>query len=224
MNYPTAAIDIECVPRGESPEFDGPAGHWETFVISAACTPTPDGGPESAVFVRRDGSDDARRHLLAATANWLRTRAPQTIITYNGKSFDMPILNDHIDAISDEQLAEYLRDQLHKPDHRDLFGELVERRPENAKWPSLSESVREFGIDAPVTKLDGDVVDGGLMPALGARILRGEGLGERERFALQKYARTDVTPLEKLARAIDNAPSREERIRAEADAVTGGGR
>jgi hypothetical protein len=213
----TLAIDIECVPRTETPEFDQPAGCWDTFAIGLSHK-RPETPPDTTVLVRRDGTESALRKLLAAMANWLRERVTDALLSFNGHSFDVPILESHIESVEghDKPFADYVRESLDLA-HRDLFAEIVESQPDSKKWPSLSESLAERGIGSETATLDGDVVEGALMPAIGSRVLaEDKTLGRHERSALKKYAASDVTPLHELASELD----RERHATAEAREAT----
>lgn len=214
------ALDLEATHTTDEPDFDRPET-WRVFAISLAFDDSSSDDSESVVLVRRDGSDRERRQLFCAMANWIRERAPHDVVlSYNGDSFDFPIIEHNIEEIEaqDADLAGFVRSQLDVP-HRDLFKEICERQPDDEKWPSLSESLDERSISAPVATLSDRVVDGGAMPALGERILSGGGLTDEERDALVRYSKSDVEPLLELAGRLDRECG--ERIAMEADAVTG---
>ena len=216
------ALDIECSPLTDEPQFNDTAGNWDTFAVGLSHKRDDETPPDTTVLVRRDGTERGLRKLLVATANWLRERAPHdALLTFNGTTFDLPILEGHIESIEeqDQQLADHVRGAL-DISHRDLFEECKARRGPNEKWPSLAEALATRGIDSATAKLDGDIVEGSLMPAIGTRILDPEKtLGAHERSALKKYAASDVDPLHELADCLD----RERHSAAEADVVTDGG-
>lgn len=210
------AIDIEAAPMTDTPQFDQP-DQWECFAIALSHRPTPDAMPETTVLVRRDGTERARRQLLCAMANQIVDWSPDCLVGYNTESFDLPILGHHIGAIaeSDPTLAAFVKDAL-DIEHRDLFAEIVESQPEQQKWPSLSESLRERGLAKATPRLDGSDVTGADMPDFGDKILAGDGLSHRERRVLREYASSDVRPLHPLADRLD----RERHAAAEAREAT----
>ena len=196
------AIDIEATPRTADPEFDDPAGQWDTFAIALSQRTHPDGMPETTVLVRRDSSDHGLCKLLAASANWLAERAPHDcLVSYNGESFDFPILRDHIECelqAHDDALAGYVRHALDVP-HRDLFAEIVDSQAEDVKWPSLGESLTDRGLAKATPKLGDSDITGADMPRFGSKILAGDGLSRREQRVLKEYASSDVRPLHVLS-------------------------
>lgn len=195
------AIDIECVPRTPEPEFDEPAGDWSTFAIALSQRTHADAMPETTVLVRRDASDHGLCKLLTAAANWLHDRAPHdALVSFNGRSFDFPILRSHIETelqAHDDALVEYVRQALDVP-HRDLFQEIVESQPDSKKWPSLEGALRSRDLAKATPKLDGEDITGESMVDFGAKVLDGPGLSQRERRVLVEYASSDVRPLHPL--------------------------
>lgn len=210
----TVAIDIECVPTTPEPEFSEPAGCWDTFAIGLSHK-RPETPPDTTVLVRRDGTERGLRKLLAAMANWLRERVTDALLSFNGRSFDFPILESHIESVEshDKPFANYVRESL-DVSHRDLFAEIVENQPDSKKWPSLDGALSSRGIGSETATLDGDIVEGSLMPAIGSRILsEDKTLGRHERSALKKYAASDVTPLHELAAELDRERQATEEAR-----------
>lgn len=219
------ALDIEAQNTTEPPDFDD-ASAWSPFAIALSHRPSAQATPDTAVLTRRDGTERALRQLLCAMANWIHERAPtDTLLTFNGgefhpaaDGFDLPILANCIEGgIDDPELAQHVRSAL-DVSHRDLFAEIVAEQADGIKWPSLASALKARDIQAATTTLDGDLVDGATMPALGATILNGGGLGAQEHRALVEYASSDVTPLHALATKLD----RERVQEAEAAATTEG--
>lgn len=213
------AIDIECSPRTDEPEFDEPAGAWETFAVSLSFRPEFGASPTTTVFVRDASTDHALRKLLAAVANWVRDRLPvDCFLSFNGHNFDFPILVSHIEEVCegyDQPFAEFVRESLDHP-HRDLFREIVDNQADHIKWPSLESALAKRDIPTTVTKMGDELVEGATMPEFGEKILNGEGLSPRERSALMEYAASDVRPLHALADRLD----RERVASEEAEMVT----
>jgi hypothetical protein len=223
------AIDIECAPRTDPPDFDDSAGNWETFAVALSQRTAASSMPETETFVRPDGSDRGLCKLLGSVANWLHEHRPHdALLSFNGgeldpdsDGFDLPILDDHIDTelkACDPELAEYVGEALDIPS-RDLMAEIADAQPDSEKWPSLSEALTSRGLAQAPARLDGVALEGADMPTLGEQILSGEGLSAQEDRALREYASSDVVPLHALADALD----RERRSGAEADAATDGG-
>ena len=217
----TLALDIECVPTSEPPDFDDPAGNWDTFAIALSFAPDTQTDPETTVLVRRSHTNHDLRKLLCAAANWMQDKRPiDTMIHFNGNRFDLPIIENHIDKLGDAELIAYVRSTLAIPD-RDLFREIVDNQPDSVKYPSLDEALAARDIESATTRLDSEIVTGSLMPAIGRRVLDPDtSLGEHEERALRKYAASDVEPLHELACCLDR--EREQRIAAEAEATAGG--
>ena len=215
------ALDIEAVNKTDPPDFsDGT--DWRTFAIALSHRKDAQSDPETVVFIRRSDSEHALRKLLCAAANWIDGRICDTIITFNGTSFDMPILKHHIEEIeaTHPDLAAFVRSAL-SISHRDLFDDVKAGLAEHERWPSLEAALRSRGIESPTTRLDETVIDGSLMPAIGSRVLDPDvSLGEHEERALRKYAASDVEPLFELACCLDR--EREQRRAAEAEAAAGG--
>ena len=217
----TLAIDIECVPTTPEPRFSEPAGNWDTFAIALSFAPDTQTDPETVVLIRRSDTNHDLRKLLCAAANWIQDKRPiDTMIHFNGNRFDLPIIETHIDKLGDAELIAYVRSTFAIPD-RDLFREIVDNQPDSVKYPSLDEALEARDIESATTRLDGDVITGSLMPAIGRRVLDPDAsLGEHEERALRRYAKSDVAPLHELATALDR--EREQQIAAEAEATAGG--
>lgn len=222
------AIDLEARNLTDPPQFTEPAGKWDVFAIGLSHKRDAETPPDTTVLVRRDGTERGLRKLLTAMANWLRERAPHgALVTYNGTSFDLPILEGHIERIEehDPQLGAHVRNTLDIT-HRDLMKEIIDNQPASKRWPSLDKALSTRGIDSATAKLEGDEVTGALMPAIGSRVLDPEKtLGAHERSALKKYASSDVRPLHQLADTLDRdrvAEEEAEMVTMTGEKTTGG--
>lgn len=215
------ALDIEATHRTPKPDFDSPST-WRIIAVALSLRRTPTATPETTVIVRRDGTDHGRRKLLCSVANWVGDRAPiDCLLSYNGLHYDLAVLGHHIGEIAKTKpaLAKHIRRALDIT-HRDLLDELKAMQDPDERWPSLDRALAVRGIDAPTVRLNGDIVNGALMPAIGNRLLDPDvELGEHERAALKKYAKSDVEPLHALADQLTG--ERTERIEAEARAAVG---
>lgn len=216
------ALDIEATPDDPAnPDFDAPET-WTIWAVNLSFRADAQTTPETTVLIRRSDSARHARQLLAAVANWILDKSPvDALLTYNGESYDMPILNHHIDEIEshDEELAAYICDALSAP-HRDLFAEIVGELPESEPWPSLSSALTHRQIQPATTTLDGDLVDGEATIPLGEKVLS-DGVGAltaSEKRAVIEYGKSDVIPLHPLSIKLDE--ERRERIEAESAAIT----
>jgi hypothetical protein len=219
-----AAFDLETTALDDDvPASFDDLSTWTIFAIGVGFRPHASASVETEILIRGDGSPRAERKLIARFVNWLRDHEPVDVLAdFNGSDFDIPVLENRADALmkSDcperQTLSFALYDAL-DVSHRDLFAELKEQTPADAKWPSLDEALEARDIDVCGTpKLDGEPATGADMPELGRRVLDGT-LTERQRIALMQYIDSDIRPLFALMDCLDE--ERRERIEAGAAAV-----
>lgn len=193
------AIDIECINLVEPPDLDfqNPT-HWGLFCIPIGYR-SPSGDVEVDVLFRDSMTPCSELELLNDTISWVRERRPGTIVTYNGESYDLPILRERARVSShecpgDNTANENLSLMLSTTAHVDLFP-IVEEAA--GHMVSLDDALEYHEIDADLSELNGEEVDGSDMPALGKRHMRG-GLTNQELEAVRAYAAADVQPLFEL--------------------------
>ncbi|WP_419181082.1 hypothetical protein [Haloarcula halobia] len=98
-----------------------------------------------------------------------------TIVTYNGTSFDFRHLLGRAEILAEktnaEQLPATVAKSLSLPSHRDLF---LEYRRRHDSWASLEEALDEYGLDVPdPVYWDDEKVTNSRIPQLGADYLCG---------------------------------------------------
>lgn len=199
------AVDIECIPLVSDPdyEFQDPT-HWSTFCIPVAHHDDESDSVESAVLVREGATLRDEMQLLEEFVEWVRARSPTTLITYNGSSYDLPILKHRASTVAHEVPGDHsvgmdVEILCKALDHRDLFTEVKA----DAGYNVPLESALEFhDINTVETKLNGREITGADMPRLGLRILSGRA-SENEIRAVNRYAESDVAPLFELAGKLD---------------------
>lgn len=136
------ALDIETVspslePYERPPAFDDPQ-YYELFSVALAHE-TPDGARETAHLVRENSDPAAELGLVERVTAWLREREAETYVTYNGESFDVPILLGRAEAVAAATPT--------GPSTRaDLTGlltsELGHDDPREEAWASFGEYIR----------------------------------------------------------------------------------
>lgn len=196
------AIDIECINLVVEPDlrFDDPS-HWTLFCVPIGYR--NNGDIETDVLFRRGSSLCDERRLIDRVLEWIRSRRPARIMTYNGESYDLPILR-HRSTVTTRECRghhdthdnfELVFDAI---PHVDVFNAVKDDAGFNVP---LESALSYHDITVTETYLAGEEIGGGDMPELGLKILSGTNTYE-EIQAVQKYAESDVRPLFELADAV----------------------
>lgn len=199
------AIDIETISTVDDPDFSDPE-HWIPFCVAAGHLAPGDDEPEVEVLFRSDSSIAAERRLLDRTIDWIAERSessePLELVTYNGESYDIPILQHRAAEISGSNPGVGVRNRLdlllYSAEHVDLMQHVVDRRGYHA---SLDDVLDDHGIECDKPEWLGDKVTGGDMPEFGLELLS-DRPDDELRDAVRRYAASDVQPLFDLHRQL----------------------
>lgn len=193
------ALDIETIPLETDPDFDDPS-HWTVFAIALGHK-TPDSDMVVDVLFRDHAHFDAERDLIERMIDWIaeHTHGKQRrILTYNGESYDLPILKHRAtvldDEIPDSNLAERLYMMLETSLHADLIQDIKQQK---GYYVSLDDALDEFSIDADEPEWMGSTVTGADMPSMGLELVSGRA-NDGLRDTVRRYAASDVEPLFRL--------------------------
>ena len=193
------ALDIETIPLETDPDFNDPS-HWTVFAIALGHKP-PDSDFVVDVLFRDNTHFDAERDLIERMIDWIaeHTHGKQRrILTYNGESYDIPILKHRAtvldDEIADSNVAERLYMMLETSLHTDLIQDIKQQK---GYYVSLDDALDEFSIEADEPKWMGPKVTGADMPSMGLELLF-ERANDELRETVKRYAASDVGPLFRL--------------------------
>jgi hypothetical protein len=197
------ALDIETIATVDSPDFEDPA-HWIPFAIATGYR-SPDGEIDVDVLFRDDCTAAAEARLLDEGLDWIAERTPadsREILTYNGNSYDLPILQHRATELSNHEpqvrLPERLDLLLDSTPHTDLIEIMRERR---GHWVSLDDALADHGIDAETVEWNGEKVTGADMLDMGLQLIRDDA-PDGLRDVVHRYAASDVRPLFRLDDAL----------------------
>lgn len=190
------ALDIETINLVEQPDLDFQTPeHWTVFCVAVGHRPADTTEIETKVLFRNGPSPCDELDLILQTAQWIRDRKPDKLVTYNGKNYDIPILKHRATVTSHECPRSHqanLNLLFDAITHTDLFP--IVKDANDHENVSLDDALDDHGIDTAEVGLDGEYVTGGEMPRLGMRIISGEASNE-EYQAVVTYAESDVKPL-----------------------------
>lgn len=200
-------LDIETMPTVGDPDFEEPS-HWRVLAIAVGAV-SDSTDRQTTVMIRKSDSQWAEYMLIDRAVEWLQMRHAWTLCTYNGTSFDIPILRHraretmpaHMEF--DTSALFRLNRVLDTSPHRDLFRELRRRQSDDEKWPSLEEACHKYDISTFSTQYERETVAGGDIPRLGAKVLDISTDSELEEQTIRQYASEDVRPLLELAQKLD---------------------
>lgn len=207
MTDPLLSLDIETMPTVEDPDFTDPSD-WRVLAIALGSR-SASSDRQTTVLMRRSDTKWAEYMLIDRAIEWLQARNAWTICTYNGKTYDLPILRHRaqetmpIHLQFDTSAPSRLDRALDAATHRDLFREIRAQQRENAPWLSLEDACHKHDIEISSTRYEREVVTGADIPRIGAKILDIETNSKEEEQTLREYASEDVRPLMELADALD---------------------
>lgn len=197
------AIDIETIPLVQDPEFDNPA-HWDPFAVALGHLNSSMTDPDVKVIFREMSTLEAEAQLLNDSLDWIAERSSSTdrvLITYNGESYDIPILMHRASQLRrsnpGSNAFERLFLLLESSSHVDLIKRMKARK---GYYVSLEGSLEEFDITFDEPEWCGKTIAGSDMPSMGLELLaeRAPGANSDLREAVRRYAASDVAPLFEL--------------------------
>lgn len=196
------ALDIETIPLEKDPNFDNPE-HWAIFAVALGHYSERTSTVVDVLFRDNPGLH-AERVLLNNMIDWIAERThgkARTILSYNGKSYDLPILQYRAyeldEAITDSNLTERLNLLMETSHHTDLIKDMKDRK---GYYVSLDDALDEFSIKADEPEWLGKKITGADMPSMGLELLaeRAPSANDDLREAVRRYASSDVAPLFEL--------------------------
>lgn len=143
------------VDAGEDPADGDPDDHELLAVALAYDGPrNPTVGTER-VLLRDDPSPDAELDLFQRLLSALTTYDPETLVTFGGEAFDLPILLGRPIRINEDQPGHAIRNNLDTLvdsfDHQDLREDAREADGDDA---TLENTLRSEGIEPTETRFD----------------------------------------------------------------------
>lgn len=195
------ALDIETISTVSDPDFSEPS-HWTPFAVAVGHS-SPSSPISIDVHFREDGSLRAEADLLHEVIDWAASRCNQEhriVISYNGTSYDIPILR-HRARVLDDELGENLTQRLYflldTATHHDLMEDMVEQ---NGYYVSLDDALSMYDIEAEEPEWNGEKVTGADMPNFGLELMGGypDDVNNDLREVTRRYAASDVEPLFEL--------------------------
>lgn len=194
------ALDIETISTVPDPDFDAPE-HWVPFCIATGHVSPSSPSPDVEVHFREDSTLESEAQLLHDVVDWVADRCDsgdRILVTYNGNSYDIPILKHRGRAIDGEipgvNVTQRLYFLVKTSQHADLMEDMVERKGYHV---SLDDCLDEFSIDSDAPKWMDKPVTGSDMPSMGLELLSDRD-NPRLRDAVRRYAASDVEPLFEL--------------------------
>ncbi|ELZ14424.1 hypothetical protein C478_07362 [Natrinema thermotolerans DSM 11552] len=194
------ALDIECINLVEPPDLDfQDPTHWSVFAVPLGHRPDDSDTVQTDVLFRRGSTVCDELELIERVTAWVRDRDPDRLVTFNGDSYDLPILRHRSSVTAHECPGSHpVRDNvdlvLATLDHNDLFTAVKEDAGYNVP---LDSALDYHDIPTPDVTLGGEEVTGEDMPGLGLRVLSGD-VTDEELKAVRDYAESDVEPLFRL--------------------------
>lgn len=157
------ALDIETVdgaiPDGESFDAEN-STHVELFCVCVGFQSEPGASVDHEVFFRDGWGSAAELDVLERTIDWLESKPPETVLTYNGDAFDLPHLEGraHIAAetLGDRaDLAYRVERFVDGIDSADLFPDARDAyEAVHDEWPSFEDACRACDVGVTRTELE----------------------------------------------------------------------
>lgn len=203
------SLDIETIPTVDEPDFDEPA-HWMPFAVALGHRSDPGADATVDVIFRGDDSVEAEEQMLTDTFDWISSQINGSekleILTYNGDSYDFPILRHRASELKasnpgvrvDKRLSLLLEIGV----HNDLILEMKERE---GHWISLDDALNLHGIESDDPTWLDKPVTGSDMPSMGLELLT-DRPNEDLRDVVRRYAESDVRPLFELYDVLNQEP------------------
>jgi len=191
------ALDIEAINLVERPDLDfDDESHWSLFCVSLAHRPEGSNTVDTRILWRQGPTACDELELIDWVTDWIRNRSPRELLTYNGNSYDLPILRHRASVASRECPGNHVVQPgmellLDSIQHEDLSPRVRRQYGESV---SLKSALKYNGIETQEIELDGQMLSRDLMPVLGLKILRDEATDE-ERKAVAKYAKSNIDKL-----------------------------
>lgn len=193
------ALDIETIPTCDEPDFSDPS-HWIPFCIALGHRDET-GDVDVDVLFREDSTVESEAQLLDRTIDWIAQRtgnADRELVTYNGSSYDFPILKHRAYSIDDtgpeRNVTQRLYLLLQTSEHVDLMEDMIDKRGYHV---SLDDALDEHDISAEEATWMDKKVTGADMPSMGLELLS-DRPDDELRDAVRRYAASDVQPLFEL--------------------------
>jgi len=196
------ALDIETIPTVSDPAFDN-TDHWVPFATALGYSPAGGGDVDVEVIFREDYTLEAEAELLNSSIDWIAARinGDGELLTYNGSSYDLPILKHRGRELRRSKpgvnVIERLVLLLDTVNHVDLI-ELNKDRL--GYYKSLEDTLQEFRIEYDEPYWLDKPITGSDMPEMGLELIadRPDGVNDDLRAAVRRYAASDVGPLFEL--------------------------
>lgn len=210
-----AVIDIEAVadpawqPEPDARDPFAPPWAWEVVSIGALSFDGYLANPRLGVFVPK--SSDRELGLLEAFASWFESRKRPTLVTWNGRRYDVPVLAMRMfrhGIPAPWFFDRELRKRYTEDGHLDLADHLTDHGA--ARAMRLGDVAKTIGLPGKLGTDGGDV----------AGLYAAGKIGEIDAYCLADVAQTAFVFLryQRLANRLDLGAYRE-RVRAVLDAV-----
>ncbi|GAB7020156.1 3'-5' exonuclease [Halostagnicola bangensis] len=223
------AFDIETInaERPDDEEMDAQnSEHVEFFCVCVAHQTEPGTDPHYEIIFREGNSAEDELKVIEQTLDYLETKPPESVLTYNGNEFDLPHLEGRAQIAAETiegrfdvaQRAEEFVDNIESidlmPEACDFCGD------EYTSFENICETVGVDVTRTPFQEYDFDIdvvphrptwkgiepyMMGCDIPLLGERYLNFKRIGatnlpqfQELREAIKHYATTDVIPLFEL--------------------------
>ncbi|WIV66568.1 ribonuclease H-like domain-containing protein [Natrialbaceae archaeon AArc-T1-2] len=197
---PRLALDIETVPLVSDPAFDDPSD-WKPFCITVGYQPARGETVETEVLFRQGATFRYEQLMFDDFFDWVTARHDTServeLVTYNGDSYDIPILKDRAYKVTgelDSDTIDRLYLLLQACDHVDL---ILDLKADLGYYCSLDDALAMHNIEADAPTWNGEKVTGKHMLDMGEKIMNGSAPDELIE-AVRRYAASDVEPLFEL--------------------------
>lgn len=193
------ALDIETIPLEKDPDFNSPED-WSVFAVALGHK-EPGSDVVVDVLFRDSAHFEAERDLIERMIDWVADRTngeARTLITYNGESYDFPILQHRAYVLDDESPNSNVEERLYLMLETSIHTDLIQLvKDKKGYYVSLEDSLEEFEIPYDEPEWLGSTVTGADMPSMGLELISGRANYEL-RETVRRYAASDVQPLFEL--------------------------